>query len=174
VSPFTVRSQLALNSWQAKCVCFDSRHDAEPRFQTNGEQTIVVDEGWCCTPFRSSTDIVRSPSDSCTNSGESVYHRQWNIPTNQSKAPAFTTPGTVVQQTHPESHRQVAATNKHEDDAKLLFGVVYSLRNMTRRLSSPYFHLPTQFRSRLMIEMTSLFLIELPSISYITTRRRHC
>jgi hypothetical protein len=29
-------------------------------------------------------------------------------------------------------------TNKHEDDAKLLFGVVYSLRNMTRKLSSPY------------------------------------
>jgi trafficking protein particle complex subunit 1 len=109
----------------------------------------VVDEGWCCIPSRSLTDIVPSPSASRTNSGESVYHRQWNIPTNQSKAPAFTTPGTVVQQTHPESHRQVAATNKHEDDAKLLFGVVYSLRNMTRRLSSPYSHLLSQYRSRL-------------------------
>jgi hypothetical protein len=69
--------------------------------------------------------------------GESVYHRQWNIPTNQTKTPAFTTPGAPAQPTHTDSHRQVAPTNKHEDDAKLLFGVVYSLRNMTRRLSSP-------------------------------------
>jgi len=67
---------------------------------------------------------------------ESVYHRQWNIPTNQTKTPAFISPGPPVQ-THAETHRLVPTTNKHEDDAKLLFGVVYSLRNMTRKLSSP-------------------------------------
>jgi hypothetical protein len=33
-------------------------------------------------------------------------------------------------------------TNKHEDHAKLLFGVVYSLRNLTRKLSTPYHPFP--------------------------------
>ena len=68
--------------------------------------------------------------------GECVYHRQWNIPTNRTKVPAFTTPGPPVQTQ--QEQRLVPTTNKHEDDAKLLFGVVYSLRNMTRKLSTPF------------------------------------
>jgi hypothetical protein len=70
--------------------------------------------------------------------GESVYHQQWNIPTNQTKVPAFTTPGSAPAQQGHSDQRLLPATNKHEDDAKLLFGVVYSLRNMTRKLSTPY------------------------------------
>ena len=70
--------------------------------------------------------------------GESVYHREWNIPANQTKVPSFTTPrGAPVQQGH-QDQRLLPAANKREDDAKLLFGVVYSLRNMTRKLSTPY------------------------------------
>jgi len=68
---------------------------------------------------------------------ESVYHRQWNIPANQTKTPSFISPGPPVQPTQHDTRRIVPTTNKHEDDAKLLFGVVYSLRNMTRKLSNP-------------------------------------
>jgi len=65
-----------------------------------------------------------------------VYQRQWNIPTNQTKTPSFTSPGPAAQP-QADTHKLVPTTNKHEDDAKLLFGVVYSLRNITRKLSSP-------------------------------------
>jgi hypothetical protein len=70
--------------------------------------------------------------------GECKYHRQWNIPPNQTKIPAFTTPGSAPAQPAHSDQRLLSTTNKHEDDAKLLFGVVYSLRNMTRKLSAPY------------------------------------
>src|SRR5947207_13468003 len=72
------------------------------------------------------------------NIGVSVYHRQWNTPTNQVKTPSFISPGPPVPPTQTDTRRLVAPTNKHEDDAHLLFGVVYSLRNMTRKLSTPY------------------------------------
>jgi hypothetical protein len=68
------------------------------------------------------------------NGGANVYHRQWNIPSNQTKVPAFTSPGPP--QPH-QDQRLMPSTNKDEDDAKLLFGIVYSLRNMTRKLSTP-------------------------------------
>jgi hypothetical protein len=89
------------------------------------------------------TDIV-SPllKDVLLRTGESVYHREWNIPSNQTKAPSFTTPGTVPAQQGHSDQRLFPVTNKHEDDAKLLFGVVYSLRNLTRKLSTPYHPFP--------------------------------
>src|SRR5579859_6368610 len=119
------------------------------------------------------------------NIGGSVYHRQWNTPTNQVKTPSFISPGPPVPPTQTDTRRLVPTTNKHEDDAKLLFGVVYSLRNMTRKLSTPYppFHpwAPVlqccrDFNSRkkvsLLIETTTSYLIGLQSINYITMRRR--
>lgn len=72
------------------------------------------------------------------DTGVSVYHRQWNVPTNQVKQPSFMSPGPPVPPTQTDTRRLIPTTNKHEDDAKLLFGVVYSLRNMTRKLSTPY------------------------------------
>jgi len=69
--------------------------------------------------------------------GECVYHRKWNTPTNQAKVPAFSTPGAAPAQPPHSDQRLLPTTNKHEDDAKLLFGVVYSLRNMTRKLATP-------------------------------------
>ena len=69
--------------------------------------------------------------------GECVYHHKWNTPTNQTKAPAFSSPGPAPAQPPHTDQRLLPTTNKHEDDAKLLFGVVYSLRNITRKLSTP-------------------------------------
>jgi len=66
--------------------------------------------------------------------GECIYHRQWNTPINPIKTPAFAVPGPA---SPPQPERLIPTTTKHEDKAKLLFGVVYSLRNMTRKLSTP-------------------------------------
>ena len=101
-------------------------------------------------------------------SGESVYHRQWNIPPNQTKVPSFNSPGPPVP-THTDYHRLVPTTNKHEDDAKLLFGVVYSLRNMTRKLSSPCG--PVWFLVN-SVETTISYRIVLQSINSTTTKRQ--
>jgi len=87
---------------------------------------------------------------------------------NQTKTPLFTTPGPSIQP-QSETQRLVPNTNKHEDDAKLLFGVVYSLRNITRKLSSPY-SLPRNSNKGTII----LFPIALQSINYIITRLLPC
>jgi len=73
--------------------------------------------------------------ESANNRGQIAYHRQWNTPTNPPKNPIFTTPGSVAQP-QGDFNRLIPTPNKHEDDAKLLFGVIYSLRNMTRKLGT--------------------------------------
>jgi trafficking protein particle complex subunit 1 len=113
-------------------------HTLRLQESTSSRRDCLVEEQWCCTPSQSLTDIVSPLNARQLKAGESVYHRQWNTPANQTKTPSFISPGPPVQPTQQDTRRIVPATNKHEDDAKLLFGVVYSLRNMTRKLSTPY------------------------------------
>ena len=99
----------------------------------------------------SSLYVFSGPTANCflSTAGESIYIKQWH---ERERAAASLRPATAVSATSPIPDKRTPAGGKHttdtesslrngrlsvQDDAKLIFGVVFSLRNMVRKLSTP-------------------------------------
>lgn len=89
--------------------------------------------------------------------GECIYTKQWH---ERERAAASLRPTTSASTTSPIPDKRVSAGGKQlpdadnmrtgrlsvQDDAKLIFGVVFSLRNMVRKLSTPFVLLSLSLR----------------------------
>ena len=122
--------------------------------------------------------------------GECIYIKQWH---ERERAAASLRPATAASTTSPIPDKRVLAGGKQitdtesslrngrlsvQDDAKLIFGVIFSLRNMVRKLSTPLVppfapcaQAPSGADASYLSEMTTLSPIGRIITSFTTTRR---
>jgi len=113
--------------------------------------------------------------------GECIYIKQWH---ERERAAAALRPTTSASTTSPVPDKRVSAGGKQitdtdsstrngrlsvQDDAKLIFGVVFSLRNMVRKLSTPLVtHSPMETIISRILEADGIFHRDDNFISYRT------